>query len=173
MSNHHKKTKPTDLNLADKEVAESLAKEVLQKMQENPGMTLKQATGLSDTVLEEIYHLAYTSYNQGKYKEAAALFQFLAGTSPSTYKYVLGLAACFHQSACYEQAALGFYIALQTEPDNPIPAYYVTDSLLKQNLQEEALEFAEVTVSICGKKPEYAELAHRCKLIIESLKTKK
>lgn len=170
MSKHKK---PADLNFLDKEAAENIAREVLSTMQKNPGMTLKEATGISDQVLEEIYHLAYTYYNQGKYEEGAALFQFLSGSSPKTYKYVLGLAACFHQCETYEQAALGFYIALTIEPNNPVPAYYVTDCFLKQNLLEEALEFAEVTVMICEGKPEYAELSQRCTLIAESLKSKK
>ncbi|MFC2049475.1 SycD/LcrH family type III secretion system chaperone [Chlamydiota bacterium] len=167
------KKKTFEINLADKEAMANIGEEVLRKMQENPGMTLKEATGVSDEVLEEIYHLAYTFYNQGKYKEAAALFQFLSGASPSTYKYVLGLASCFHQCESYEQAAIGFYIALQTQPDNPIPAYYITDCFLKQDLKEEALEFAEVTLMICEDKPKYAELSHRCRLIIESLKCNK
>ena len=170
MSNHKN---PNNLNFEDKEVAEKIAREVLTKMQENPGMTLKQATGISDQVLEEIYHLAYTYYNQGKHEEGAALFQFLSGASPTTYKYILGLAACFHQCKSYEQAALGFYIALTIEPNNPIPAYYVTDCFLKQGLNDEALEFAEATLLICEEKPKYAELAQRCSLIVESLKSKK
>lgn len=164
--------KPKDLNLLDKEEAENIARGVLSKMEENPGMTLREATGISDQVLEEIYHLAYTYYNQGKYEEGAALFQFLSGSSPNTYKYILGLAACFHQCKSYEQAALGFYIALTIEPSNPVPAYYVTDCFLKQGLHEEALEFAQVTVTICEDKPEYAELSQRCTLIAESLKGK-
>ena len=170
MSNHQDLT---HLNFSDKEAAENIARTILTKMEENPGMTLKEATGISDQVLEEIYHLAYTYYNQGKYEEGAALFQFLSGSSTNTYKYVLGLAACFHQSECYEQAALGFYIALTIEPHNPTPAYYITDCFLKQNLYEEALEFAEVTVQICEGRPDYAELAQRCTLIADSIKNKK
>jgi type III secretion system low calcium response chaperone LcrH/SycD len=164
--------KNVSLNSEDQEALTQLAEELMIKMQEHPGMTLQAATGISDQVLEEIYHLAYTFYNQGKYKEAASLFQFLSGTSPHTYKYVLGLAACFHQCESYEQAAIGFYIALTLEPENPIPAYYVTDCFLKQNLLEEALEFAEVTVMICDENPVYAELGHRCSLIVEKLKNK-
>lgn len=161
------------INLTDKSVAENIAKEVVLQMQKNPGMTLKQATGVSEEVLEEIYHMAYTYYNLGKYQEAAALFQFLAGSSPHTFKYIFGLAGCFHQTECFEQAAIGFFIALNIEPHNPIAAYYLTDCFLKQDLPEEALEMAELTFKICKQKSEYSELAQRSKLIVEALKRRK
>ncbi len=160
-------------NFNDKESVGEIAKTVLTKMLENPGMTLKEATGLSDEILEEIYHLAYSFYNQGRYDEGLALFQFLAGTCPKVYKYVLGLAGCHHQKGAYEEAAIGFYIALNIEPLNPIPAYYATDCFLKLKQDEEALEMAEATILICGDHPEYAELSRRCQMIAETVKYKK
>ena len=64
------------ISLFDTEIAETIGKELIKTMNENPGMTLKEATGVSDEALEEIYCLAYAFYNQGKYKEAASLFSF-------------------------------------------------------------------------------------------------
>ncbi|MCH9626866.1 MAG: hypothetical protein S4CHLAM2_04970 [Chlamydiales bacterium] len=155
-------------DLLDKEGAQTIAKEVLNLMEE--GMTLQEATGVSDETLEEIYNLAYGYYDQGKYKEAVSLFHFLAGASPRTYKYVLGLASSFHQIGAFEEAAVGFYCALNIEPENPIPAYYVTDCFLKQNCVEEAAEFAELTIEICDNRPEYRNIQERCDLIKKSLK---
>lgn len=167
-----KKPKKSPLQLLDQEAIENLSKEVLIKMMENPGMTIKDATGISEESLEEVYSLAYTYYTQGKYQESIALFEFLAGTSPTVYKYAFGLGASHHQIQNYEEAAIAFFISLQLDPENPIPAYYVTDCMLKQNLNEEAEELAELTSSICGKRPEYAELKQRCDLIVRSLKGK-
>lgn len=160
-----------NFNLLDKEKARAIAKEVLEQMEE--GMTLQEATGVSNETLEEIYSLAYGFYNQGKYKESAALFEFLAGASPTTYKYVLGLASSYHQLGAYEEASAGFFIALNIESDNPIPAYYIMDCFLKQNLLEEAEEFAELTIEICEDRPEYQDLKGRCELIKKSLRSKK
>jgi type III secretion system low calcium response chaperone LcrH/SycD len=154
------------------EFVEKVAKNILQKMEENPGMTLKDAIGISHSALEQIYSLAYQFYYQGKYAEALSLFEFLAGTSPDNYKYVLGLAASYHQIKAYDEAFAGFYIALHLEPHNPIPAYYATDCFLKQNLNEEALELAELTAEICDNRPEYAKLKQRCKMIAKTLKEK-
>lgn len=172
MSNTRHKKNIFKINLADQEQAERLSHEILSKMEQNPGMTLQDATGISDEVLEEIYSLAYTYYNQGKYKEAISLFQVLTQIAPSSYKFVLGLAASLHQIEAFVDATTGFFIALNIEPHNPIPAYYVTDCLIKRNLLKEAAEFAEFTLEICDDRPEYAELQERCRLIKESLKNK-
>jgi type III secretion system low calcium response chaperone LcrH/SycD len=175
MPHLQKKTQDLDLYkiLGNRENAENLAREVLEKVRDNPGMTLKDATGVSDKALEEVYCLAYNFYNQGKYRESISLFEFLAGACPKTYKYILGLASSYHQIQAYNEAFVGFYIALHLEPNNPIPAYYSMDCLLKQNLAEEALEFAEAASQICENRPEYAELKQRCELIAETLKVKK
>ena|ERR1700722_1533379 len=164
--------KNTKNYLMDKDFAEKIAQEVLVKMEENPGMTLRDATGISEDSLEEIYSLAYTFYHQGKYREAIALFEFLTGAAPQTYPFVLGLAASYHQLQAYEEASVGFYIALNIAPDNPVAAYYITDCFLKQKLYEEAQEFAEITSFICDTHPEYAELKQRCSLIIDALANK-
>lgn len=161
------------LSLLDKETAENIAKDLLSRMEQNPGMTLQDATGVSDQALEEIYSLAYTFYNQGKYPEAVSLFEFLAGSSPKCFKYVLGLASSYHQLQAYKEASAGFYIALNIDPTNPLPAYYLMDCFIKQGFLEEAKEFAEIASLICEDKAEYAELKERCDLIRKSLNTKK
>ncbi len=170
-----KKNNNFDINsiaLSSKE-AEQIGRELVKKLEANPQMNLKDATGISDEALEEVYSLAFTFYNQGKYRESISLFEFLSGASPGTYKYILGLASSYHQIEAYEDACLGFYIALNLEPTNPIPAWFATDCFLKQNLPEEAQEFAETTVLICDNRPEYAELKHRCELIVQALKSNK
>lgn len=175
MHNKTRKREQADLNklLNDKEFLEKTAQDVMKQMEENPGMTLQDATGISDKALEEVYCLAYNFYNQGKYQESIMLFQFLAGASPKAYKYILGLAASYHQIHAYEDAFACFYIALYLDPANPMPAYYATDCCLKQHLYGEALELAEVTSQICEDRPEYAQLKQRLELTIAALKLKK
>lgn len=154
----------------DQEGTQKVAAEVYKLMKE--GMTLQEATGLSDEILEEIYTLAYGYYNQGKYNESIALFEFLSNTAPKNYKYVLGLASSYHQLEAYEIAALSFYIAAELEPHNPIPAYFLLDCLLKQKEFEAAEEAVDITMLICGDKAEYRDLKERCRLVRESLKVK-
>ncbi|MCC5832231.1 MAG: SycD/LcrH family type III secretion system chaperone [Chlamydiales bacterium] len=169
INNKDNKTK-FNYELLTKEGASAVATKILERLEK--GMTLKDATGISDQSLEEIYSLAYGYYNQGKYKESASLFQFLASCSPNIYKFVLGLASSYHQLGIYQEAVAGFYIALEIEPDNPIPAYYITDCFLKQGLYEEAAEVTEVTIFICENRPEFRDLKNRCELIQRTLKEK-
>jgi len=156
----------------DKKASEGMAQEIIHQMAQNEGMTLQDATGIADSTLEELYSLAYTYYSQGKYNESLALFNFLSMTAPKVFKYIYGLASTFHQMGAYEDAIAGFYIALNIDSDNPMPAYYITDSLLKKKRYEEAAAFAEITTLLCEEETQYAEVKERCKLIHKNLEHK-
>lgn len=134
------------------------------------GLSLQQILGLSDLLLEEIYTVAYSFYSQGKYNEAVGLFQILAASKPQCYKYMLGVSSCYHQLKLYNEAAFGFFLAFDVEPENPIPPYYIADSLMKLNQLEESEDFLDITIGICGNKPEYSILKARCDIMKDSLK---
>lgn len=144
------------------------SKKILKKMQKE-GKTLAQALDMSENLLEEIYQLGYTYYNQGKYKEAVSLFYLLVGTSPSSFKYVFALAATFHQMEDFQDASIGFALAFRLDRTNPLPVYYAADCLLKQNATQEAKELFELTVELCGTKEEYSILKERALLIKNTL----
>ncbi|WP_201456429.1 SycD/LcrH family type III secretion system chaperone [Chlamydia sp. 17-3921] len=133
------------------------------------GLSLQQILGISDILLEEIYTIAYSLYSQGKYLEAIGLFQILAASKPQNYKYMLGLSSCFHQMKMYNEAAFGFFLAFDSQPDNPIPPYYIADSLLKLDQLEESKNFLDITTDICGDKPEYKILKERCSIMKGSI----
>lgn len=166
--NKNNKKQTLNVDLHNEETRQKIAENVLFLMKEK-GMTLQEATGISDETLEEIYSLAYGYYNQGKYKESLALFHLLAGSSPTTYKYVLGAAASNYQLGLYEEAALGFFCSLHLNAKDPMPAYYIADCFLQQNLLEEAMEFAKATIILCEDRPEYDSLKARCELIIKNI----
>ncbi len=157
------------IDINDKKQIRALADHVLENLEK--GMPLQQAVGLSDESMEEIYSLAYGFYNQGKFTESLSLFQFLSSASPTTYKYILGLASSLHQLQSYEEAAIGFCYAFNLDPDDPIPTYFATDCFLKLNRNEEAEELADVTIAICGDKPEFQELKTKCELIKKKLRS--
>lgn len=136
------------------------------------GLTLQQILGLSDVLLEEIYTIAYSFYSQGKYNEAIGLFQILTASKPQCYKYILGLSSCYHQLKMYNEAAFGFFLAFDAEPNNPIPPYYIADSLMKIDQTEESRDFLDITIDICANKPEYRILKERCNIMKDSLKGK-
>lgn len=158
------------VDFTNKEEVEKLAQDILQRMEETQGMTIQDAFGIPDRALEEIYTLAYSFYDQGKYPESFSLFDFLVKASPKTSKYCFGLAATLHQLGFYREAAVSFLMAYHLEPENPLPAYYATDCFLKLNLKQEAQEIIEIALVTCEQKPEYAELKQRFNLILKQLR---
>ncbi|MBF5050577.1 Uncharacterized protein CLAVI_000188 [Candidatus Clavichlamydia salmonicola] len=122
------------------------------------GENLQNILGLSNDLIEQIYALAYGFYIQGKYQEALSLFQTLVSAKPASYKFNLGLGSCYLQLGHYEQAAFSFFLAFSEQTDNPIPAYYIADSFFRGDFIEEAKEFIDITINLCGKKPSYSSI---------------
>ncbi|EPP34772.1 type III secretion low calcium response chaperone LcrH/SycD [Chlamydia ibidis] len=168
-----KKAKANDLEQKYPVPTEEETKQALMDILQGlgNGLTLQQILGLSDVLLEEIYTIAYSFYSQGKYTEAIGLFQILTASKPQCYKYVLGLSSCYHQLKMYNEAAFGFFLAFDAEPENPIPPYYIADSLMKIDQKEESRDFLDITIDICGNKPEYKILKERCNIMKNSLNT--
>lgn len=133
------------------------------------GKNLQDILGLSNTVLEEIYTMAYSFYSQGNYYQAIGLFQVLVASKPGSYKYMLGLSSCLHQLKMYDEAAFGFFLAFDNDPTNPIPPYYIADSFFKSNRPEEAKDFIEITLKVCATKPEYKMLRERCQIMSSAI----
>ncbi|WP_375793824.1 SycD/LcrH family type III secretion system chaperone [Chlamydia sp. 12-01] len=167
-----KKAKANDLEqkypVPTEEETKKALMDILHGLSE--GLTLQQILGLSDVLLEEIYTIAYSFYSQGKYNEAIGLFQILTASKPQCYKYILGLSSCYHQLKMYNEAAFGFFLAFDAEPHNPIPPYYIADSLMKIDQTEESRDFLDITIDICANKPEYRILKERCNIMKDSLK---
>ena len=166
-----KKAKAEDLEqkypVPTEEETKKVLMEILQGLSD--GLTLQQILALSDVLLEEIYTVAYTFYSQGKYQEAIGLFQILTASKPQCYKYILGLSSCYHQLKMYDEAAFGFFLAFDAQPENPIPPYYIADSLMKLDQPEESQDFLDITIDMCKNKPEYKVLKERCSIMKQSL----
>lgn len=153
--------------LPTKEETKKALEHVVKELQR--GRNLQDILGLSNYLLEEIYTMAYSFYSQGKYKEAISLFQLLVTSKPNNYKYNLGLSSCYHELNMFQEAAFGFFLTFNLEPNNPIPPYYIADSFMKANMPEESSEFIDVTLALCDKKPEYNMLKERCNFMKKSV----
>lgn len=167
-----KKAKDEDLEQKYPLPTEEETKQVLLNILQGlgNGLNLQQILGLSDVLLEEMYTVAYTFYSQGKYHEAIGLFQMLTAAKPACYKYILGLSSCYHQLKMYNEAAFGFFLAFDAEPENPIPPYYIADSLMKLDQLAESNDFLDMAIDICSNKPEFKVLKERCNIMKNSLK---
>lgn len=151
-------------------VMKEMASNIVKQMQDE-GKTLASILNLSEEFLEEIYHLGYVYYNQGKHQEAISLFYILVGAVPQNAKYAFALAAAYHQFKDYPHAVLGFTVTYTLDPKNPLPVYFAADCLIKMNNLNEALQLLDTTIAICEDIQEYATLKERCTLLKKIINT--
>lgn len=130
----------------------------------------KQAMGLTDALVENIYGQAYRLYNTGKYKDASHLFRLLMMLDPKQSKYTLGLAACFHMLKEFKNAIEIYTICGVMDPETPIPHYHASDCYIQMKDNISALIALEMAINRSGEKPVYKTLKDRAQLTIETLK---
>jgi type III secretion system low calcium response chaperone LcrH/SycD len=134
------------------------------------GITPKDAMGVSDSYLENVYAQAYRLYNTGKYPEATHLFRILIMLNAMEPKYMLGLAACFHMLKEYYNAIQTYTMCSALDPLNPVPHYHSSDCFIQMKDYLSAMICLELTIDRSGDKPEYAKMKERAQLSLESLK---
>ena len=134
------------------------------------GLTPKDAMGVSNSYLENVYAQAYRLYNTGKYSEAAHMFRLLIMLNAMEPKYILGLAACFHMLKEYYDAIQSYTMCSALDPENPIPHYHSSDCFIQMKDYLSAMICLELAIARAGDKPEYAKMKERAQLSLESLK---
>ena len=134
------------------------------------GMSPKDAMGVNDTYLENVYAQAYRLYNTGKYAEATHLFRILIMLNAMEPKYMLGLAACFHMLKEYNNAIQTYTMYTALDPQSPIPHYHTSDCFIQMKDYLSAMICLELAIERAGDKPEYAKMKERAQLSLESLK---
>lgn len=157
------KIRPTEASLTS-------LKQFYDKMKKEVGMqSLSDTMGIPHDTLENLYTMAYTSYNQGKYEEASKFFGLLVMMDVSCYKYVLGLAASQHFNRQYEEAASNYLMASLLEPKDPTPHYYAAECYLELGDTVSALVFLKRTLEVAQGQPAYASLKERAQLAWDHL----
>lgn len=163
--------KKDTLNFSEESVKEleSSLKELTDKMFKQ-GIPPKEAMGISNQVLEGIYAQAYRLYNTGKYTEAVHLFRLLLMLDPTEFKYMLGLAACFHMLKEYKNAIQAYTMCAILDPQSPIPHYHSADCFIQMKDFLSAMLCLELTLKRAAEKPEYAKIKERAQMSLESIK---
>jgi type III secretion system low calcium response chaperone LcrH/SycD len=134
------------------------------------GMTPKEAAGLSNDYMENVYAQAYRLYQTGKYVEAIHLFRMLIMLNAMEPKYMLGLAACFHLLKEYTNAIQIYTMCSALDPRNPLPHYHASDCFIQMKEFLSAMICLELVIQQAGNRTEYAKIKERAQLSVESLK---
>lgn len=119
------------------------------------GKTIQEAAKLDTEMLEGVYHVAFLSYQNNKYKEAMELFNLLVQLNPTEYRYVFGLSACLMELKEYEMAITGFFIATQISEKDAVSFLHITECLIKleqyknaQIVAADLIKFAKSTKQV-------------------------
>ena len=134
------------------------------------GVPPKNALGINDSRIEELYAQGYRYYNTGRFGDALNNFRMLTFFDPTQAKFVFGLAACLHMLKEYDKAVETYLLSSMMDPKNPIPHFHSSDCYLKMNDKPSALIALRMAVECAQDKPEFQILKDRALLSIEGLR---
>lgn len=109
------------------------------------GGTLGDWMGIGPAERAAAHALALYFYQQDQYDLAAQLFLWLIAIEPFERPYLLGLAAVRKMQERYPEAVDQYAAALALDVEDPQPAFYMAQCLLKMGLREPARD----ALSIC------------------------
>ena len=130
----------------------------------------KDAMKLSPEVIEIIYQHGYKLFQNGKYKEALNIFTTLRQLDITDLRFSFAIAACYHYSKDYLNAAANYSIYKYMDPLNPIPCFHLYDCYMKANYPVSALFALEEALTLAERSPEYASLKEKILLELEHAK---
>ncbi len=179
MGNHSEKLSPiaqevddfVEKNKADiPPEAVPLVKQVLTKMQ-TENLPFKEALGFSPELIEEIYQYGYSLFQSGKYQEALPVFNILRFIDGNDERFTFSLAVTHHHMKNYIEAAGNYMLCELVNPDDPLPAYHLSDCFIKMNQPELAFNAMKMAHQFAAQDPKYAELKEKIELELEHLRS--
>jgi type III secretion system low calcium response chaperone LcrH/SycD len=134
-----------------------------------PSQSLEAAMGvvaampkdaLSKEAIENLYAVAYSLYNNGKYQDAANCFRILMVASPKDARHLMGLGASQHMLQQFQDAANTYALASFLDKENPYPHLHAAEcywEIGKTEIAFSALESARQLV----KQTKYQDVISR------------
>lgn len=133
------------------------------------GTPPKEALGLTDLDISEMYCYGFTLFSSGKYTEAREIFKLLIQFCPEESDFYICLGVCHHRLKAYQLACACYMGANQLNPSNPVPLFYAYDCCLNvEDPYSAAIMLANGLVQ-CGNDPKYAKMKEKGKLQLEAL----
>jgi type III secretion system low calcium response chaperone LcrH/SycD len=148
--------------------AASLIEETLTRI-ELENLSLKDALGFSQDLIEEIYEHGYHLFQSGKYKEALPIFELLRQLDGMDPRYTFAMAASHHQIKNYSEAA-GYYMLCEVlDSKNPLPYYHLYDCFTRINEPSLAAGALNAADRLAGENPQYADLKNKIEMELKHL----
>jgi type III secretion system low calcium response chaperone LcrH/SycD len=143
--------------------ARHLIEETFAKMKVDR-MLLKDALGFSPELMEATYQRGYKLFQNGKYQEALKIFNILRQLDITDKRYSFAIAACYHYTQQYLDAAANYLIYQYMDPLNPVPAFHLYDCYLKANYPLSALYAIQEALVLASSDPKYANLKDKIQI---------
>jgi type III secretion system low calcium response chaperone LcrH/SycD len=129
-----------------------------------------EAMGFGQEMLDFAYHHAYSLFEAGKHKEALCIFIWLKTLEPLTYRYLFGVAACYHHLKEYANATGDYMMCAVIETDNPEPDFYAADCFISLHINECAIMFLETCLKKGKKNPKHNQIHEIASMTLKTLK---
>lgn len=129
------------------------------------GLPTANDLNVTPAVIEQLYELAYNSYNTGHYSDACSIFSWLVLLEPKNHTYLFGFASSYHMMKDYLQAIQLYMASFYLDPTNPIPFYHMADCFIKLNAPANAAVALGLVSLFSEGNPMYFTLKERAELI--------
>lgn len=114
---------------------------------------------------KELYSMAYSFYNNGKFQEALDCFLFLVRANADTVKYWIGFAATHQRLKNYHEAIGAYAVAALLDAENPQIHMYAADCFFALNDGTQALDALKTAESLANGQEKYHLLLSRIALL--------
>lgn len=132
-------------------------------------VVIKEELGITDGQMEAMYAVAYNQFQNGKYDDAAKSFSLLAMFDPLEYKYIFGIASCFHMKGEYETASMYYVVASGLDEKDPAPFLHIGECMLAIKDKEGAKDSLALALERAGEDPQFAPMRKRAEVMIENM----
>ncbi len=129
----------------------------------------KEALGLSPAILEKVYRYAYNLFQAGKYQESLRVFEWLRDMDIANPRYWFAIAACYHYSKNYLDAAANYIICSYWDSLDPVPCFHLYDCFMKADYPLSAFSALQETLILADEKPQYAALKNKAQTELHNL----
>lgn len=162
----------TQFDFSSSGIGADLAKtteELLEKLLHS-GQPASESLDIRPEQLEGLYTEAYHLYQSGKYMEALPLFRFLIMMNQREFRYIFGLAACFHLLKDYDNAIKVYTVCSALHPDDPTSLCHTADCFKQLKDPLSAMIALQGAITRAGSNNEFASLRERAVMSLERLK---
>lgn len=149
--------------------ARPLIEEAIIKMKID-NLLPKDALGFTPQIMEVIYQNGYNLFQSGKFQDALVIFDVLRQLDITDRRYSFAIAACYHHTQQYLDAAANYLICQYMDPFNPIPSFHLYDCYVKTNYPISALEAIQQALILAERHPKYEKLKDKIQLEFDHFK---